>query len=92
MIASLGSWIIISFPCPVIFVFFGNSENKQQRLEACIIIHKCAKYAKYVKKYAIKYAKKYAIKYVKYATSFTDMQNMLKNKYAKYVACAKYVK
>ncbi len=41
-------------------------------------------------KYAIKYAKKYAIKYGKYATTFTDMQNMWTKKYAKYVAYAKY--
>ncbi len=27
---------------------FGNSENKQQRLEACVIMHKSAKYAKYL--------------------------------------------
>ncbi len=42
--------------------------------------------------YAIKHAEKYAIKYVKYATTFTDMQNMWIKKYAKYVAYAKNVK
>ncbi len=53
--------------------FFGNSENKWQRLEACENMQTYAKYAKYAKyatyvnKYAIKYAEKYAIKYVKYA-------------------------
>jgi hypothetical protein len=65
-----------------LFYFFGNSENKQQRLEACVIMHKYAKHekyancAKYVNKYAIKYAEKYAIKYVKYATTCMDMQKM----------------
>ena len=64
----------------LLFSFFGNSENKRQRLEACVIMHKYAnyanyaKYAYYVNKYAI--TEKYAIKYVKYATTFTDMQNM----------------
>jgi hypothetical protein len=37
MLALLGSWMITSFCCPVIF-FFGNSENKLQRLEACVIM------------------------------------------------------
>ncbi len=48
--------MIISFCYPVIFVFFGNSENEvneRQRLEtlveACVIMHKNAKYAKYAK-------------------------------------------
>ncbi len=76
----------------------GNSENKLQRLEACVIKHKYDKYAKYTKyakyvsnKYAIKYTETYAIKYVKYATTFTDMKNMWIKKYAKYVAYAVYV-
>jgi len=81
-----------------LFCFFGNSENKLQRLEACVIKHKYDKYAKYAKyakyvsnKYAMKYTEKYAIKYVKYATTFTDMKNMWIKKYAKYVAYAIYV-
>jgi hypothetical protein len=51
------------------FCFLGNSENKQQRLEAFVIMHKYAQYTKYAKfaqyicKYDIKYAKKYATKY-----------------------------
>ena len=72
------------------FFFLGNSENKQQRHEAFVIMHKYAqytqyaKYAQYICKYAIKYAKKYATKYAeKYANNMPNMQ--IQYKYAEYV-------
>ncbi len=45
------------------FCLFGNLEIKGQRLEAYVIIQKYAKYAEYVKTYAITYAEKYAINF-----------------------------
>jgi hypothetical protein len=52
---------------------FGNSENKRQRLEACVIMHIYAQYAQYAQ-YA-KYVHKYTINYAtKYATNMTKMQ------------------
>jgi hypothetical protein len=63
------------------FCLLGNSENKQQRLEAFVIMHKYAQYTKYAKyaqyicKYAIKYAKKYATKYAeKYANNMPNIK------------------
>ncbi len=75
------------------FCFLGNSENKQQRLEAFFIMHKYAKYTEYAK-----YAQ-YAQHICKYAINMqrSMQQNMLKNmqiicqickyilKYAEYV-------
>ncbi len=50
------SWMLLSFCSPVIFVHL-EIQNKQQRLEACVIVHEYAKYAKYAK-----YVNKYAVK------------------------------
>ncbi len=72
------------------FCLLGNSENKQQRLEAFVIMHKyaqyakSAKYAQYICKYAIKYAKKYATNMLKNMQIICQICKYIK-KYAEHV-------